>query len=65
MFREMYCVCSDHGPPGREEYDQVMVTQQVISVLMRPGRVYSLLRKWQFGQATSGLDLPYSRRPTR
>jgi hypothetical protein len=42
-----------------------MVTQQVISVLMRPGRVYGLLRKWQFGQATSGLDLPYSRRPTR
>ena len=45
MFREMYYVCSDHGHPGREEYDQVMVTQQVISVLMRPGRIYGLLRK--------------------
>jgi hypothetical protein len=27
--------------------------------------VYGRLRKWQFGQATSGLDLPYDRRPTR
>lgn len=46
MFRELFRACGDHEHPDWEEYDRAMVTQQAVAVLVRPERVYGLLRKW-------------------
>ncbi len=46
MFREMFRACGDHEHPDWEEYDRAMVAQQAVAVLVRPDRVYGLLRKW-------------------
>lgn len=46
MFRDMYRACGDRDHPDWEEYDRAMVRQEAVAVLVRPDRVYGLLRKW-------------------
>ncbi|ETW94551.1 MAG: hypothetical protein ETSY1_34355 [Candidatus Entotheonella factor] len=46
LFRELFRACGDHEHPDWEEYDRAMVTQQAVAALVRPDRVYGLLRKW-------------------
>jgi PPOX class probable F420-dependent enzyme len=44
MFRELYRACGDQDHPDWDEYDQAMVGQKAVAVLVRPHRVYGLLR---------------------
>lgn len=44
MFREMFRACGDKEHPDWEEYDQAMIDQKAVAVLVRPERVYGLLR---------------------
>ena len=44
LLREVYRVCGDKDHPDWEEYDQAMVDQQAVVVLVKPERVYGLLR---------------------
>jgi hypothetical protein len=44
MFRDLYRACGDRDHPDWEEYDQAMIDQQAVAVLVRPQRVYGLLR---------------------
>ena len=44
LLREVYRVCGDKDHPDWEEYDQAMVDQRAVVVLVRPERVYGLLR---------------------
>ncbi len=44
MLREVYMACSDTEHPDWEEYDQAMVDQEAVIVLVSPERVYGLLR---------------------
>ena len=43
MFREVYRACGDKDHSYWEEYDQAMVTQRAVIVLVRPVRVYGRL----------------------
>jgi PPOX class probable F420-dependent enzyme len=44
MFREVYRACGDVAHPDWEEYDQAMVRQGAVIVLVRPQRIYGLVR---------------------
>lgn len=44
LLREVYRACGDKDHPDWEEYDQAMVDQRAVVVLVRPERVYGLLR---------------------
>ena len=44
LLREVYRVCGDKDHPDWDEYDQAMVDQQAVVVLVKPERVYGLLR---------------------
>ena len=44
MLREGYMAWSDTPHPDWEEYDRAMVKQEAVVVLVRPDRVYGLLR---------------------
>lgn len=44
MLREVYMACSDTEHPDWDEYDQAMIDQQTVIVLVTPERVYGLLR---------------------
>ncbi len=44
MLREVYRACGDQDHPDWEEYDQAMRQQDAVIVLVRPQRVYGLLR---------------------
>ena len=44
LLREVYRVCGDKDHPVWAEYDQAMVDQQAVVVLVKPERVYGLLR---------------------
>lgn len=44
MFREIFRACGDRDHPDWEEYDQAMIDQQAVAVLVRPQRVYGLMR---------------------
>lgn len=44
MLREVYMVCSDTEHPDWDEYDQAMIDQEAVIVLVEPKRVYGLLR---------------------
>ncbi len=44
MLREAYQACGDADHPDWEEYDEAMVKQDAVVVLVRPERVYGLLR---------------------
>ena len=44
MLRNVYMACSDTEHPNWEEYDQAMIDQEAVIVLVRPERVYGLLR---------------------
>lgn len=44
-LREVYRACSGHGDhPDWEEYDQAMVQQDAVIVLVTPERVYGMIR---------------------
>ncbi len=44
-LREVYRACSAHGDhPDWEEYDQAMVEQDAVIVLVEPRRVYGMVR---------------------
>ena len=44
-LREVYRACSAHGDhPDWEEYDQAMVQQDAVIVLVEPQRVYGMIR---------------------
>ena len=44
MLREAYRACGDSDHPNWEEYDEAMVRQDGVVVLVRPERVYGLIR---------------------
>ena len=44
MLREVYMSCSHTEHPDWEEYDQAMIDQEAVIVLVNPERVYGLLR---------------------
>ena len=44
MLREVYMACSHTEHPDWEEYDQAMIDQDAVIVLVKPERVYGLLR---------------------
>ena len=44
MLREVYIACSHTEHPDWEEYDQAMIDQEAVIVLVKPDRVYGLLR---------------------
>ena len=44
MLREVYMACSDTEHPDWDEYDQAMIEQDAVIVLVEPERVYGLLR---------------------
>jgi PPOX class probable F420-dependent enzyme len=44
MLREIFRACGDKDHPDWEEYDQAMRKQDAVAVLVRPQRVYGLLR---------------------
>lgn len=44
MLREVYMSCSDTEHPDWDEYDQAMIDQEAVIVLVAPERVYGLLR---------------------
>jgi PPOX class probable F420-dependent enzyme len=45
MLREVYRACGDKEHPDWEEYDRAMREQNAVVVLVRPSRVYGLLRE--------------------
>ena len=44
LLRKVYMACSHTEHPDWEEYDQAMVDQEAVIVLVRPERVYGLVR---------------------
>ena len=44
MLRELFRACGDKDHPNWEEYDQAMRQQDAVAVLVRPQRIYGLLR---------------------
>ena len=44
MLRNVYMACSHSEHPDWEEYDQAMIDQEAVIVLVSPERVYGLLR---------------------
>ena len=44
MLRDVYMACSHTEHPDWEEYDQAMIEQEAVIVLVKPARVYGLLR---------------------
>lgn len=44
MLREVYRACGDQDHPDWDEYDQAMRQQDAVVVLVRPERVYGLVR---------------------
>ena len=44
MLREVYMTCSDTPHPNWDEYDEAMVKQDAVIVLVHPNKVYGLLR---------------------
>ena len=44
MLREVYMACSDTPHPNWEEYDEAMVKQDAVIVLVQPNTLYALLR---------------------
>ena len=44
MLREVYMACSDTEHPVWDEYDQAMIDQEAVIVLVTPERVYGLVR---------------------
>lgn len=43
-LREVFRACGDKDHPDWEEYDQAMVKQDAVIVLVKPDRVYGMLR---------------------
>ena len=43
MFREVFRACGDSDHPDWEEYDQAMIDQGAVAVLVTPERVYGRL----------------------
>jgi len=44
LLREVYRACGDKDHPDWEEYDRAMRAQEAVVVLVRPKKVYALLR---------------------
>ena len=44
MLRNLFRACGDKDHPDWEEYDQAMRQQDAVAVLVRPQRIYGLLR---------------------
>jgi PPOX class probable F420-dependent enzyme len=44
LLRDVYRACGDKDHPDWEEYDQAMRRQDAVVVLVRPARVYGLVR---------------------
>ena len=44
LLREVYRVCGDNDHPDWDEYDVAMRRQDAVVVLVRPERIYGLLR---------------------
>ncbi|MEC8912667.1 MAG: TIGR03618 family F420-dependent PPOX class oxidoreductase [Chloroflexota bacterium] len=44
LLREVYMVCSDTEHPDWDEYDEAMVNQKAVIVLVNPAKIYGLLR---------------------
>jgi hypothetical protein len=44
LLRELYMACSGSPHPNWEEYDEAMVKQHAVIVLVEPEKVYGLLR---------------------
>ena len=44
MLRDVYRACGDKDHPDWEEYDQAIVSQDALVVLVKPERVYGTIR---------------------
>ena len=44
LLRKVYMACSHTEHPDWEEYDQAMIDQEAVIVLVKPERVYGLVR---------------------
>jgi len=44
LLREIYLACSDSPHPNWADYDQAMVSQKAVIVLIHPEKTYGLLR---------------------
>jgi PPOX class probable F420-dependent enzyme len=44
LLRDVYRACGDKDHPDWDEYDQAMRQQEAVVVLVRPDRVYGLMR---------------------
>ena len=44
LLRQVYMACSHTEHPDWDEYDQAMIDQEAVIVLVKPERVYGLLR---------------------
>ena len=44
LLREVYMACSDTEHPDWDEYDEAMVNQKAVIVLVNPEKIYGLLR---------------------
>ena len=44
LLREVFRACGDKDHPDWEEYDRAMVSQDAVVVLVKPERVYGMLR---------------------
>lgn len=45
LFRELFRACGDKDHPNWDEYDQAMRDQKAVGVLVRPQRIYGLIRE--------------------
>lgn len=44
MLRDVYMACSDTPHPDWEEFDEAMVKQDAVIVLVKPNKIYGMLR---------------------
>ena len=44
MLRDVYLSCSDSPHPDWKEYDEAMVNQKAVIVLVKPSKLYGLVR---------------------
>ena len=44
LLRDTYRACGDEEHPDWDDYDQAMRRQNAVAVLVRPGRIYGLIR---------------------
>jgi len=44
LLRDLFNVCGDSEHPNWQEYDNAMVKQDAVAILIKPGKIYGLIR---------------------